>query len=132
MRLLTPLAWKGSGVGIRTRDRTLLFLRLLPRTDCILFLAPLLDAPLQIGERPNPELRVITSSFGQVSYRGQSAPIRHLSVRALLPDTEHYMTYEGSTTHPGCWETTVWILINKPIYITRQEVSPHLTLYEKK
>ncbi|KAK9498148.1 hypothetical protein O3M35_004026 [Rhynocoris fuscipes] len=32
------------------------------------------------------------------------------------------MTYEGSTTHPGCWETTVWIILNKPIYITKQEL----------
>ncbi|KAK9875581.1 hypothetical protein WA026_009384 [Henosepilachna vigintioctopunctata] len=32
------------------------------------------------------------------------------------------MTYEGSTTHPGCWETTVWILLNKPIYITKHEL----------
>lgn len=32
------------------------------------------------------------------------------------------MTYEGSTTHPGCWESTVWIILNKPIYITKQEV----------
>ncbi|XP_034251199.1 carbonic anhydrase-related protein 10-like isoform X2 [Thrips palmi] len=77
---------------------------------------------LQIRDKPNPELHVLTSSFGQVAYRGQSAPFRHLSVRALLPDTNHYMTYEGSTTHPGCWETTVWIILNKPIYITRQEL----------
>ncbi|XP_034251201.1 carbonic anhydrase-related protein 10-like [Thrips palmi] len=77
---------------------------------------------LQIGETPNPELRLITSVFNKVHHRGQTTPIRHLSVRALLPDTNHYMTYEGSTTHPGCWETTVWILLNKPIYITRQEL----------
>lgn len=32
------------------------------------------------------------------------------------------MTYEGSTTHPGCWESTVWIILNKPIYITKQEL----------
>jgi carbonic anhydrase len=38
----------------------------------------------------------------------------------MLPDTEHFMTYEGSTTHPGCWETTIWIIFNKPIYITNQ------------
>lgn len=49
-------------------------------------------------------------------------PIKYLSLRSLLPDTEHYMTYEGSTTHPGCWETTVWIILNKPIYITKQEL----------
>ncbi len=61
---------------------------------------------------------------GGCAVPGQATPIRKLSVRALLPDTDHYMTYEGSTTHPGCWETTVWILLNKPIYITRQEVRP--------
>lgn len=41
----------------------------------------------------------------------------------MLPDIKYYMTYEGSTTHPGCWETTVWIVLNKPIYITKREVS---------
>lgn len=55
-------------------------------------------------------------------------PIRHLSIRSLLPDTDHFMTYEGSTTHPGCWETTVWIILNKPIYITRAEVGSSLFL----
>nr|CAD7399595.1 unnamed protein product [Timema poppensis] len=47
--------------------------------------------------------------------------IRYISLRSLLPDTDYYMTYEGSTTYPGCWETTVWIILNKPIYITKQE-----------
>ena len=55
--------------------------------------------------------------------KGQSADLRQLSVHALLPETDHYMTYEGSTTHPGCWETTSWIVFNKPIYISRQEVA---------
>lgn len=57
---------------------------------------------------------------------GQKTPIKHLSLHHLLPSTEHYMTYEGSTTHPGCWETTVWIILNKPIYISRQEVRQYL------
>jgi len=33
------------------------------------------------------------------------------------------MTYEGSTTHPGCWETAIWLILNKPIYITAREVN---------
>lgn len=32
------------------------------------------------------------------------------------------MTYEGSTTYPGCWETVTWIVMNKPIYISRPEM----------
>jgi hypothetical protein len=54
---------------------------------------------------------------------GQSVRVSHLSLVDLLPDTDQYMTYEGSTTHPGCWETTTWIVMNKPIYVTRQEAS---------
>lgn len=53
---------------------------------------------------------------------GSSTPIRHISLRSLIPNTDAFMTYEGSTTHPGCWESTVWIILNKPIYITKQEV----------
>jgi len=64
---------------------------------------------------------VITSSFSKLTYRGSHIPVKHLQLRSLLPDTDHYMTYEGSTTHPGCWETAVWIILNKPIYITKQE-----------
>lgn len=56
-------------------------------------------------------------------FLGSSTPIRHISLRSLLPNTEQFMTYEGSTTHPGCWESTVWIILNKPIYITKQEVN---------
>lgn len=124
---------------------------------------------VQIGETPNPELRIITSTFNKVMFRGTyhpicgrsefawkcsrmsrsilldfpglihvfatlfsvvslwcaagaSTPIRHISLRSLLPNTDAFMTYEGSTTHPGCWESTVWIILNKPIYITKQEL----------
>lgn len=49
-------------------------------------------------------------------------PVNRLSVRGLLPDTDYYMTYDGSTTAPACFETVTWIIINKPIYITKQQV----------
>jgi len=54
---------------------------------------------------------------------GDTAPVRHLSLKSLLPETDGYMTYEGSTTHPGCWETAIWLILNKPIYITAREVN---------
>lgn len=64
-------------------------------------------------------------------FAGSSIPIRHISLRALFPNTDAYMTYEGSTTHPGCWESTVWIILNKPIYITKQEVSYYSNFSKK-
>ena len=53
---------------------------------------------------------------------GSTCPIQDLLVRDLLPQTKQYITYEGSTTLPGCWETTTWVLSNKPIYLAPAEV----------
>lgn len=53
---------------------------------------------------------------------GQQAELKSLSVRELLPGTDYYMTYDGSTTMPGCHETVTWILMNRPIYMTKQQV----------
>jgi len=56
-------------------------------------------------------------------YSGQDLEVRRLSIRGLLPDTDHYMTYDGSFTSPACHETVTWVVLNKPIYITKQQVS---------
>ena len=40
----------------------------------------------------------------------------------MLPDTRNFMTYEGSLTEPGCQETVTWMIMNKPIYATPQQV----------
>jgi len=77
---------------------------------------------LQMGDRGNDEFRLLSSGFDKIQYRGDHTLVHHLSLGTLLPQTPHYLTYEGSTTFPGCWETTTWILINKPIYITQSEL----------
>ncbi|KAL7641988.1 UNVERIFIED_CONTAM: hypothetical protein RMT77_007862 [Armadillidium vulgare] len=76
---------------------------------------------IQVSDDGNDELRILSSGFGKVTYRGDKWPVRHLSLQGLLPKTQHFMTYDGSTTHPGCWETTTWVIMNKPVYITKQE-----------
>lgn len=77
---------------------------------------------LQLGDLSNPELRILTDQLARIKYRGQQAPVKNISIRGLLPDTEYYMTYEGSITRPGCHETVTWIILNKPIYITKQQL----------
>lgn len=52
--------------------------------------------------------------------------VKRLSIRGLLPDTDYYMTYDGSTTMPACYETVTWLILNKPIYITKQQVCKFL------
>ncbi|XP_040577465.1 putative carbonic anhydrase-like protein 2 [Lepeophtheirus salmonis] len=78
---------------------------------------------VQEAERgASPGLRPITSQLEEVTYKGQNIPITNLNLAEIMPDTDNYMTYEGSTTYPGCWETVTWILMNKPIYVTRSEL----------
>ncbi|KAG5318638.1 CAH10 protein, partial [Pseudoatta argentina] len=78
---------------------------------------------LQVGDLSNPELRTFTQQLDKIKYGGQAMEIKRFGVRELLPNTKHYMTYDGSTTMPACHETTTWIILNKPIYITKQQAS---------
>ena len=54
---------------------------------------------------------------------GQQARVRHMSIQGLVPQTNNYITYDGSLTQPGCQETVTWIIINKPLYISVDNVS---------
>lgn len=37
---------------------------------------------------------MLTDQLDKIRFGGDETPIKRLSVRGLLPDTEHYMTYE--------------------------------------
>ena len=53
---------------------------------------------------------------------GQTTQIMNFSLLKLLPETRGYITYEGSMTEPGCQETVTWVIMNRPIYVTPQQV----------
>ncbi|XP_076467585.1 carbonic anhydrase-related protein 10-like [Babylonia areolata] len=58
--------------------------------------------------------------------------ISGLSIPNLLPDTKNYMTYDGSLTQPACYETVTWIIINKPLYVSKEDLSRLRELTESK
>ncbi|KOB72886.1 Carbonic anhydrase, partial [Operophtera brumata] len=90
----------------------------------LLFDPWLRDIQLTSAVGPSPtdtSSRRYTSTTAWRIIEGSSYPIKHLALSSLLPNTQQYLTYEGSTTHPGCWETAVWIIFNKPIYVSKQE-----------
>ncbi|OQV20134.1 putative carbonic anhydrase-like protein 2 [Hypsibius exemplaris] len=78
---------------------------------------------LQIGDKSNTELAHLLSKVESVRFRDQSIVIQQLSVKNLLPQTQAYVTYPGSLTRPGCQETVQWVVMNKPIYITKQQLN---------
>lgn len=54
--------------------------------------------------------------------------LQGLNIEALYPETSSFITYEGSMTIPPCYETASWIIMNKPVYITRMQVSCSVVL----
>ncbi len=46
-----------------------------------------------------------------------------LNIEDIYPETSSFITYDGSMTIPPCFETATWILMNKPVYLTRMQVS---------
>lgn len=48
--------------------------------------------------------------------------IPSLSIKALVGEDVSFITYEGSMSVPGCYETVTWVIINKPLTVSRQDV----------
>ncbi|GFS84746.1 putative carbonic anhydrase-like protein 2 [Nephila pilipes] len=78
--------------------------------------------PGELANISSPDLRLLTSQLDKIIHKGQTKNISHISLHGILPETRQFMTYEGSTTMPGCHETVTWILLNRPIYITKSEM----------
>lgn len=53
---------------------------------------------------------------------GNNTNISGFTLNDLIPNTTEYMTYEGSLTIPGCQESVTWIIFNKPIYLSADQV----------
>uniref|UniRef100_A0A6G1S9A2 Carbonic anhydrase-related protein 10 n=1 Tax=Aceria tosichella TaxID=561515 RepID=A0A6G1S9A2_9ACAR len=64
--------------------------------------------------------RLLVSATNSLSHRGAFTPIRDLNLSALLPETDQFVTYEGSLTQPGCHESVTWLILNRPLYISKQ------------
>ncbi|CAN8012339.1 unnamed protein product [Ixodes pacificus] len=79
-------------------------------------------AIIKLRDSANLELRLLTSQLLHLGFKGSQVPVKSVSIQDLVPATDSYMTYEGSATTPGCEETVTWILMNRPLYMTRQQL----------
>ncbi|ESP02371.1 hypothetical protein LOTGIDRAFT_138561 [Lottia gigantea] len=85
---------------------------------------------IELGKELNKPFHLISKELKALRYKEQTAMLHHLDLGRLLPKTEHYMTYEGSFTQPGCQETVTWIILNKPIKIAKEQLSALRVLYD--
>nr|KAG5704555.1 hypothetical protein BaRGS_031819 [Batillaria attramentaria] len=73
-------------------------------------------------DEDNAGFHTLVEYAKQVPWQGQTRTVERLPVRSLLPDTNYYMTYDGSLTQPACQETVTWVLFNKPVYVSRSQL----------
>lgn len=78
---------------------------------------------LEVGEKRNEAFTMISDALSHIPAKGDEYFISGLPLHVLLPQTSQYITYEGSLTQPQCQETVTWVLFNKPIYITEQQLA---------
>ncbi|XP_060607041.1 putative carbonic anhydrase-like protein 2 isoform X2 [Ruditapes philippinarum] len=82
----------------------------------------IIAAFLQVGKYRNRDFDVISELSRIVLYKGQRARLKHFSILSFLPNKEHYITYDGSFTQPGCYETVTWMILNRPIGVTHEQL----------
>uniref|UniRef100_A0A8C4PZB0 Carbonic anhydrase 10 n=1 Tax=Eptatretus burgeri TaxID=7764 RepID=A0A8C4PZB0_EPTBU len=80
--------------------------------------------PGEISERPNLFLKRLLNrdTITRITYKNDAYLLHDLPLSSLYPDTQSYITYDGSLTTPPCHETTTWVIMNKPVYITRVQI----------
>jgi hypothetical protein len=78
---------------------------------------------VDIGEITNSELRRLTVASQSITYKDSKTKLKRFHPSQLMPNTEQYVTYEGSLTFPGCYETVTWVILNNPIYINKEDLA---------
>ena len=74
------------------------------------------------------ELAKLAAAAASVKLRNRRTLVAALNVSALLSDAHNFVTYDGSLTSPPCAETVTWLVLNKPLYVTKQSVSSRAPL----
>ncbi|XP_074410871.1 carbonic anhydrase-related protein 10 isoform X3 [Zonotrichia albicollis] len=78
---------------------------------------------MKVSESSNPFLNRMLNrdTITRITYKNDAYLLQGLNIEELYPETSSFITYDGSMTIPPCYETASWIIMNKPVYITRMQ-----------
>lgn len=82
------------------------------------------------GNKDHPSLNLLTNLFEKVPHNGDGTPVpAEFKTASLLPDeTTRYWTYHGSLTTPPCYESVQFIIYEKPIQVSEQQLEAFRSL----
>jgi carbonic anhydrase len=71
----------------------------------------------------NPMLKPIIDKLADLKMYGSKSTINDLSIRSFIPSSlNRYYYYEGSLTAPTCDEVVKWVLLDKTIKISEEQL----------
>nr|XP_020464533.1 carbonic anhydrase-related protein 10 isoform X1 [Monopterus albus] len=79
---------------------------------------------MKIAETSNSFLNRMLNrdTITRITYKNDAYLLQGLNIEEIYPETSSFITYDGSMTIPPCFETATWILMNKPVYLTRMQM----------
>ncbi|KAL6089138.1 hypothetical protein STEG23_010240 [Scotinomys teguina] len=79
---------------------------------------------IKVSDSSNPFLNRMLNrdTITRITYKNDAYLLQGLNIEELYPETSSFITYDGSMTIPPCYETASWIIMNKPVYITRMQM----------
>ncbi|KAI4555780.1 hypothetical protein MJT46_014403 [Ovis ammon polii x Ovis aries] len=79
---------------------------------------------IKVSDSSNPFLNRMLNrdTITRITYKNDAYLLQGLNIEELYPETSSFITYDGSMTIPPCYETAKWIIMNKPVYITRMQM----------
>ncbi|XP_040924294.1 carbonic anhydrase-related protein 10a isoform X5 [Betta splendens] len=79
---------------------------------------------MKIAETSNSFLNRMLNrdTITRITYKNDAYLLTGLNIEEVYPETSSFITYDGSMTIPPCFETATWILMNKPVYLTRMQM----------
>ena len=73
------------------------------------------------------------SSLSWLRYRwfGDDDDPAHMLMLMMMMMMTYMTVTTPSTTFPGCWETATWVVMNKPVYLSRSDSSSSEMSYSR-